>query len=377
MGVSLQVPWFSMGGFGPLGLPLDPADYGQSQGSAPMNALLDPASSEASVVHAGAGGVPVSYGERLLAASVPPSDPTGGGSNGTRYELTFIGGNYQGTKLPLRTGETYIVGRGTRSDIALVDPLVSGRHATIVVTDTGLSIEDLGSANGTLVNGVKIKKKTDLKSGDRILIGRSRMVIAEKAASSEAPSPASAPTRNSNLSGELGGQISLMGLLQFFQMERVTGVCEINGERKARLHFRKGGVFHATIEGLPGLDPLKAFFRLVTWQTGAFALLPSDAGDVPESITLPPEGLLMESLRHLDELEHLRPQLPQPTAALSLAEPAPTGRVDLTPAEVEVLRLLPDQETLQALLDASPLSDLETCQALIALMKKGYIEQER
>jgi hypothetical protein len=53
----------------------------------------------------------------------------------------------------------------------LHDQLASRRHARLSLVDAGVTIEDLGSTNGTLVNGHEIHGPTPLSSGDMILIG--------------------------------------------------------------------------------------------------------------------------------------------------------------------------------------------------------------
>jgi len=65
--------------------------------------------------------------------------------------------------------EVYI-GRDPASDLHLPSPAVSRRHAVINLTSRGYEIADLGSTNGTYVNGSRISK-TLLRQGDEILIG--------------------------------------------------------------------------------------------------------------------------------------------------------------------------------------------------------------
>lgn len=64
-----------------------------------------------------------------------------------------------------------IIGRGEEADIAILASLVSRKHAKIENTPTGVSIEDLQSANGVFVNGTPITEPTKLLEGDSILIG--------------------------------------------------------------------------------------------------------------------------------------------------------------------------------------------------------------
>ncbi|MEG3586418.1 MAG: trypsin-like peptidase domain-containing protein [Actinomycetota bacterium] len=65
---------------------------------------------------------------------------------------------------------TMIVGRHRSCDQVLTDDTISGRHCQIIKTPNGYVIEDLGSSNGTFVNG-KQAKTTSLKSGDQVTLG--------------------------------------------------------------------------------------------------------------------------------------------------------------------------------------------------------------
>src|SRR5690348_7970347 len=109
------------------------------------------------------------------------------------YALRFISGKYQGGEFPLPVNREIVVGRSSELDMVLVEDMVSRRHAKIIVTDDQIFIQDLGSTNGTFVNGEKIKR-AKLSEGDRILIGTSiiKLVAAESAPATDDPQKASA-----------------------------------------------------------------------------------------------------------------------------------------------------------------------------------------
>lgn len=73
-----------------------------------------------------------------------------------------------------------VVGRGVDADLRLNDPGVSRRHALITVAGTPdrpvVTIEDLGSTNGIIVNGSKVSKAA-LREGSRIELGNTRMLV--------------------------------------------------------------------------------------------------------------------------------------------------------------------------------------------------------
>src|SRR6187399_3375918 len=87
-----------------------------------------------------------------------------------RFGLRFISGKYQGGEYPLGEGQEIVIGRSSELDMVLVEEMVSRKHARIALSDGTISIEDMGSTNGTFVNGEKVQQGT-LREGDRVLIG--------------------------------------------------------------------------------------------------------------------------------------------------------------------------------------------------------------
>ena len=65
-----------------------------------------------------------------------------------------------------------VFGRTRASTVQVVHPLVSRRHARLLVEPTGLMLEDLGSANGTWLNGVRCSGATRVIAGDELSFGR-------------------------------------------------------------------------------------------------------------------------------------------------------------------------------------------------------------
>jgi len=72
------------------------------------------------------------------------------------------------------TGATLSIGRLPECDITVDDPNVSRRHAEVRPVGTGWVVVDLGSTNGTRVNGVTVREQA-LRAGDEIAIGSSRL----------------------------------------------------------------------------------------------------------------------------------------------------------------------------------------------------------
>jgi FHA domain len=90
----------------------------------------------------------------------------------------------------------FVIGRTPDCQLSLDDPLVSRRHALLVVQQNGIFVEDLGSRNGVFVNGTKIEKVLRLKDGDVIKIGGQEMTLhGIDEGSSSPPAPAHHRTR--------------------------------------------------------------------------------------------------------------------------------------------------------------------------------------
>src|SRR5882724_4578588 len=100
-------------------------------------------------------------------APKPGTEPS---SSHPRFGLRFISGKYQGGEYALAEGQEIVIGRSSELDMVLVEEMVSRKHARIALTDGVINIEDLGSTNGTFVNGEKVDRGT-LMEGDRVLIG--------------------------------------------------------------------------------------------------------------------------------------------------------------------------------------------------------------
>src|SRR5271166_4712851 len=80
--------------------------------------------------------------------------------------------------LELSEGQ-FVVGRSAGCQLSLDDPLVSRRHALLVVARDGVTVEDLESRNGIVVNGDRIASRRSLVPGDRIMIGSQELTLLE------------------------------------------------------------------------------------------------------------------------------------------------------------------------------------------------------
>ena len=98
--------------------------------------------------------------------------------------------------------EETTIGRRSTNDIQIQNLAVSGRHARIKVAMDDAFLEDLGSTNGTYVNGRLVKKQA-LSDGDEIIIGKYKLVFYSAEASKQA-SEASLLESNTDIPSEAG-----------------------------------------------------------------------------------------------------------------------------------------------------------------------------
>ncbi len=304
------------------------------------------------------------------------------------YALKFISGKYQGGEFPLKVDKQIVIGRSSELDMVLVEDMVSRKHAKISFSDGKITIEDLGSTNGTFVNGEKVKQAR-LKEGDRILIGTSILKLVHQGADGanvdesmakqkleEVAAVQAARTTNkaSSMTGKIE-EIPLPDLLQLFHTSKKNGVLVVTSDQEGRIYLRQGRVYYAVIGDNHNLGPQKSFNRIITWEQGDFELRPADNQEFMVELDSSTEALLMDSLRQLDEMKRLQPSLPALDAPLALAMPLTPPLKELAPEMLDVLQLVHNYGTLGAVLDRADADDVVTAEAVAQLLKRDYVRK--
>src|SRR2546426_5593792 len=99
--------------------------------------------------------------------SAQPAD----GRSGPRLILEGVAGEV--TEYPL--GDNNVVGRSTTATVRLADREVSRKHSQIDLAGDRFILTDLGSSNGTFLNGKRIVEPVPLEDGDEVVVGTSKM----------------------------------------------------------------------------------------------------------------------------------------------------------------------------------------------------------
>ncbi|WP_226994277.1 FHA domain-containing protein [Myxococcus hansupus] len=120
--------------------------------------------------------------------------------------LICVAGPKNGEEFALSEDE-YVIGRATDNAICIPDTSVSRKHVAVRKSGTGWTVSDLGSGNGTLVNGDVINDETPLSNGDVITLGDTELRFEDVANSTMmvgAPAPAPGPRPRPGASGARG-----------------------------------------------------------------------------------------------------------------------------------------------------------------------------
>jgi pSer/pThr/pTyr-binding forkhead associated (FHA) protein len=94
----------------------------------------------------------------------------------TPQALVVTSGPHAGTSIPLGTGPITI-GRGQDATLVLTDEYASAHHARLAQRDGQWWVEDLGSTNGTYVDGVRITGPRPVAAGMPIRVGKTTVEL--------------------------------------------------------------------------------------------------------------------------------------------------------------------------------------------------------
>jgi len=301
--------------------------------------------------------------------------------------LNFLHGSYSGREFPLEGGGA-IAGRSSEADLVLADDAVSRKHVRFFSKRGRTWLRDLGSRNGTHVNGNPVELHC-LREGDRLLVGSNLIRVEFKALTDVSEARAGeAPRRRGGADASAGHsmagsieEIPLMDVLQWLATSRKTGalkVRDVDSGRTGVMYLKEGLVFDASIEGNPRLHPAKALMRMLLWQKGSFELehIDEEAEEPKTRLNMSLEHVLMEAARQQDEMAALdkKYNLPKARDRVALARKSPVKWSTLSDEQVNLVQDIIELGGWKNVLDTRETDDLSLHKQLAALKKVGAVE---
>lgn len=290
--------------------------------------------------------------------------------------LTFVAGSKPGELFPLGpVGESWVAGRSKDADLVLADDTVSRKHARIYQARDALWVRDLGSRNGTLINGRAVRQQR-LRPGDRITIGaflmRLDLVPISQVTRDKPRGEETSGSAGRSMSGSIQ-DIPLADVLQWLATSRKTGMLRVRGTSIGEMFLRQGRVYYARIQGSGGLPAQKALLRMMGWAEGTFELDNNTVEPEGDELSVSLEHILMEAARMQDELAHLAERFGIPTGRVDLTLPAPAPWRGLPPAQLDIIQAIVEGWPWTQILDRLAADDVELTRAIIEMRKHKLV----
>lgn len=204
-------------------------------------------------------------------------------------------------------GREIVLGRSAECSLQLPAASASRRHACVAWRDGAVVLRDLGSTNGTFLNGARVSAETPLRSGDKIRIGGLEILFCCVEAGTDVSGVAQTRTVVSFWPGRSAGgdalrgnleKVPLFAVLQMLEMGRQSGCLAVDTPSgEGLLWLDAGRVVDAERAGRRGFP---AALEIAQASAGRFDFAPGSPA--PErSFDTSVTELILEATRLLDE----------------------------------------------------------------------------
>jgi pSer/pThr/pTyr-binding forkhead associated (FHA) protein len=210
--------------------------------------------------------------------------------------------------LRLEAGREVVIGRSAECELRVPSVAASRRHAAVARRGEDVLVRDLGSTNGTLVNGAAITGEHVLEPGDRVEVGGVVVTFcrldANFAGVDSAPADRTvisfgptAPPAPSALRGDLA-KIPLFAVLQMLELGGQSGCLTVDGhDGECSLWLASGRLLHAETAKLRGLE---AALAIAQTDAGRFEFTPGSPAP-EQSFEASMTEVILEASRLIDE----------------------------------------------------------------------------
>jgi hypothetical protein len=195
------------------------------------------------------------------------------------------------TRVHAVEGGAYVLGRSSECDLVLASDIVSRRHAAIAVGATDVRVKDLGSSNGTYINGARVLGEGVAIQGDIILVGDVALRLHGTTVPALLPSrPDFEPGTSFNLAGSLI-EIPPATLLRYLAVIKKTGVLFLTSPPlTSRISLTRGHISEVLVDTRKTRDPIQALTAILRWK-GTFEVGPTSL-DATASLLLGLDAVL-------------------------------------------------------------------------------------
>lgn len=212
---------------------------------------------------------------------------------------------FSGRLIPLEGHTEFIIGRADRScDLVIPDARVSRRHAAIMLRGGRFMIRDLGSMNGTFVNGERVSTSYGLVPGDEITLPPHKMLFVLAGVGSTTPAEQVVGVSQAiQPKGQFSGLLHALGVADLIQLlnstlqSGVLTVADVSG-RSGKLILIQGEVVEAEFGDLKSEE---AVYTMLALTEGSFEFAQGTPPAPASPITRKTVSLLLEGLRLFDE----------------------------------------------------------------------------
>jgi hypothetical protein len=192
--------------------------------------------------------------------------------------LQILLGRERGRVYAVEEGYSYTIGRSSDCDLVLASDFVSRSHAQLAVGSTDVTIADVGSSNGTYVNGARVLGEGVVEQGDVLLVGEVAMRLHTVTVPELFPDGGyrveldAANNPLVTLSGSLV-EIPPSTVLRHLAVVKKTGALVLTSPPlQSRIKFARGHISEVIIEKRK-MDPIQALTMMLRWR-GTFELGP-------------------------------------------------------------------------------------------------------
>lgn len=232
----------------------------------------------------------------------PAAGARGGIDDWKRHMLVRVGA----PPFSLKPGTSVIIGRTAEADLSVPSNRVSRRHSEIFWKEDRPWIKDLGSQNGTLVNGKRIQEHK-LADNDEVSVGPFLCTYRHLSGVGSVGRTAAQTDNNAltqpMLADAMAGRLDLVNLfelLQTLEFNQKTGTLEVFGTdgHDGQIVVQNGSPTFARTDSRQGEE---AIFDIALAKDGQFSFSPDVDETLERNVSRPITSLLLEAGRRMDE----------------------------------------------------------------------------